>query len=114
MLEEAAVESGPRLEHLWEFDLPDRPRRWLIVAAWPVDGGHAGSAFLFSFAPSPEGPYTPAFAVSRPDAPKVVALPADLRGRLYVKVESRDQLRGQGRCEALCVDALAISYQATA
>ena len=26
VLEEAAVESGPQLKHLWEFDLPDRPR----------------------------------------------------------------------------------------
>ena len=114
VLEEAAVESGPQLKHLWEFDLPDRPRRWLVAAARRVDGGHAGNAFRFSFAPRPEGPYTPAFAVSGPDAPKVVELPADLRGKLYLKVESRDRSRGQGGCDALFVDALAISYQATA
>ena len=53
VLEEAAVESGPQLKHLWEFDLPDRPRRWLVAAARRVDGGHAGNAFRFSFAPRP-------------------------------------------------------------
>ncbi len=74
--------SAASFEHIWEFDLPNSAKRWLVVAAERIDGGHVGNAFRFSFASDPDGPYTPAFSVSGAGPVQVVELPESLRGKL--------------------------------
>jgi hypothetical protein len=103
--------NGDAFEHVWEFDLPDVDDCWLVVAANRIDGGHAGNAFQFAFAASPEGPYTDAFAVSGAEPAHVVKLPPALRGKLYVKAESNDHTDGWSGPDKLSVDAMAISYR---
>ena len=53
-----------RLNISGSLTFPKRGKRWLVVAAERIDGGHVGNVFRFSFASDPEGPYTPAFSVS--------------------------------------------------
>jgi hypothetical protein len=103
--------AGPPFEHIWQFDLPDTRKRWLVVAADRVDGGHVGNAFRFSFASDPEGPYTAAFSVSGVGPVQVVELPESLRGKLYVKAGSSDRVAAWSGQDQLAVDAMAISYR---
>ena len=111
VLEEAPVGEAMRLEHVWEFKLPDCARRWLVVAAERVDARYVSNAFGFSFASHPDGPFTDAFSVSQPGRAQVAELPDALRGRLYLKVESTDHSPGQGKRDQLRVDAMAIAYR---
>jgi hypothetical protein len=110
---EEAPGNGAAFEHVWEFDLPDVDACWLVVAANRISGGHAGNAFQFSFAASPEGPFTDAFAVFGTEPAHVVKLPAGLRGKLYLKAESSDHTDGWSGPDKLSVDAMAISYRST-
>jgi len=103
--------AGPPFEHIWEFGLPNAPKRWLVVAAERIDGGHVGNSFRFSFAGDPEGPYTAAFSVSDAEPAQVVELPESLQGKLYVKAESSDRVAAWGGQDQLAVDAMAISYR---
>ena len=109
VLEETPVGDSARLNHTWEFDLPDCPERFLVVAAQREDHGHHGNYFRFSCSSNPEGPFTEAFCVTNSDPPRVKELPSNLRGKLYVKAESHDHSRGQTACDQLRVDAMAIS-----
>ncbi len=109
VLEEDAGASEP-FQHLWEFELPAVPKRWLVVAAERVDGGHLDNSFQFSFANHPDGPYIPAFSISDTEPPQVVELPAEMRDKLYVKAESRDRVAVWNGQDQLVVDAMAISY----
>jgi hypothetical protein len=109
VFEEDAGANAP-FQHLWEFELPAVPKRWLVVAAERVDGGHLDNSFQFSFASHPDGPYTPAFSVSDSEPAQVVELPAEMRGKLYVKAESRDRVAVWNGQDQLIVDAIAISY----
>jgi len=111
VLEETLDGDCARLEHTWEFDLPDCPERFLVVAAERVDQGHRDNAFRFSYATNPEGPFTEAFRLERDGSPQVKELPAFLSGKLYVKVQSTDRSKGQVACDQLRVDAMAISYR---
>jgi len=111
VLEEAVVGGHARLEHIWEFDLPDTAERFLVIAAERVDRGHRNNAFRFSYASNPNGPYVQAFSVNITNSAQVRELPAVLRGKLYVKVESTDGSKGQLACDQLRVDAMAISYR---
>lgn len=111
VLEEAVVGDHTRLEHTWEFDLPDCAERFLVVAAERVDQGHRGNAFRFSYASNPGGPFTEAFNVTNSDLAQDKELPSLLRGKLYVKAESTDGSKGQLARDQLCVDAMAISYR---
>jgi hypothetical protein len=108
---EEASGNGAPFEHIWEFDLPQAPESWLVVAAERIDGGHAGNVFRFSFSSNPAGPYTPAFSVSGSGPAHVVELPAALRNKLYVKAESSDRSAGSSGQDKLSVDAMAISYR---
>lgn len=108
---EEASGAGTPLEHIWEFELPETPSRWLVVAAERIDGGHVGNAFRFSFASDPDGPYTAAFSVSDVESAQVVKLSESLRGKLYVKARSSDRVAPWGGQDQLAVDAMAISYQ---
>jgi len=58
VLEEAVVGDHARLDHTWEFVLPDCAERFLVVAAERVDQGHLDNAFRFSYASNPDGPFT--------------------------------------------------------
>ena len=98
-------------QHAWEFELPKARQRWLVVAATRIDGGHAGNEFCFGYGSDSEGPFTPAFTVTGDDAAHVVELPADLQGKLYLNVHSRNKTSAGRSPDRLCVDALAISYQ---
>jgi hypothetical protein len=111
VLEEAVVGDHARLDHTWEFDLPDCAERFLVIAAERVDQGHRGNAFRFSYASSSDGPYTKAFNVTNSDSAQEKELPSALHGRLYVKVESSDGSKGRLACDQLRVDAMAISYR---
>jgi hypothetical protein len=111
ILEETLDGDCARLEHTWEFDLPDCPERFLVVAAERVDQGHRDNAFRFSYATNLEGPFTEAFSLKRDGSPLVKELPAFLGGKLYVKVQSTDRSKGQVACDQLRVDAMAISYR---
>ena len=105
-------EAGPDgLEHTWEFDLPDAPERWLTIAA-ARRGGAGPGAFRFSIAARAEGPYAEVFRVAGVGHPDAAAIPDDLRGRLFVKVEGPGPESGSDRPARLEVDALAISYPA--
>lgn len=97
-------------EHIWEFDLPRAPNRWLVVDAERIDGGHVGNVFQFSFGSHPEGPYTPAFSVSGLGPAHVVELPTALRDKLYLKAQSSDRSLAGGSPDQLNVDAMAVSY----
>jgi hypothetical protein len=97
-------------EHIWEFDLPKSPNRWLVVDAERIDGGHVGNVFRFSFGSHPDGPYTPAFEVSGLGPAHVMELPAGLRDKLYVKAQSSDRSLAGGSPDQLNVDAMAVSY----
>ena len=103
-------EVGPDgLEHTWEFDLPDVADRWLtIAAARRGDGAGPDGAFRFAIAARAEGPYAEVSRVAGVGHPDAVAIPDDLRGRLFVRVEGPKS--GSGRPDRLEVDALAISY----
>jgi hypothetical protein len=109
---EEASGNGTPFEHIWEFDLPEAPARWLVVAAERIKGGHAGNVFQFSYASHADGPYTPAFPVSGSGPAQVVELPAPLRNKLYVKTASSDRAPGSS-ADQLAVDAMAISYQSS-
>jgi hypothetical protein len=111
VLVETPAGGGVRLEHTWEFDLPDCPERFLVVASAREDHGHQGNYFRFSYSSSPEGPFTEAFCVTNSDAARVKELASNLRGKLYVKAESGDRSPGQTACDQLRVDAMAISYR---
>jgi len=105
------LEEGPEgLEHLWDFDLPDAAERRLVIAAARVSGGRAGNAFRFSYAETPEGPFTQAALISGTQRPSAVRIPDKLRGRLYLKVVSTDQTREASQGDRLEIDALSISY----
>ncbi len=110
VLEEAVVGDHTRLDHTWEFDLPDCAERFLVIAAERVDQGHRENAFRFSYASNPDGPFTEAFDVTNSDSAQEKELPSALRGKLYVKVESTDS-QGQPARDQLRVDAMAISYR---
>lgn len=112
VLEEIAGSEKP-FEHIWEFDLPAEQERWLVVAAERIDGGNPGNEFRFSFSDRPDGPYTSAFSVKGKDSAQVVALPATLKDKLYVRVEgSKSTVNSNGQ-DQLAVDAMAISYQSS-
>jgi hypothetical protein len=110
VFEEIAGSEQP-FEHIWEFDLPTVQGRWLVVAAERLDGGNTGNEFRFSYSDRPAGPYTPAFSVRGEDPAQVVALPATLQSKLYVKVESSKRAADSQHKDRLVVDAMAISYQ---
>jgi hypothetical protein len=110
VLEEDAG-SGQPFQHVWEFALPDAPKRWLVVAAERIDVGHLANEFQFSFADSPDGPFTPAFSISGAGHPQVVELPESLRDKLYVKAASSTRVDASGEQDQLAVDAMAISYR---
>jgi hypothetical protein len=112
VIEESAV-AGERLEHIWEFELPQAAKRWLVVAAERSDGGHLGNSFAFSIANDPAGPYTPAFSVEDAEAPQVVAVPEVFQGKLYVKAESTSPTAEWSGQDQLLVDAMAISYRSS-
>jgi hypothetical protein len=104
--------AGAPFQHVWEFELPNSAKRWLVVAADRIDGGHVGNSFRFSFASDPEGPYTTAFSVSGADSVHVVELPDSLPDKLlYVKAESGEQAAPWSGQDQLAVDAMAISYR---
>jgi hypothetical protein len=109
VLEEAV--GGAPLEHIWEFNLPDASKRWLVVAAERIAGGHLGNQFRFSYGTSPEGPFTPAFGITGKGPAHVVELPAELHGKFYVKVEGSDQSAVGSGPDRLVVDAISISYR---
>jgi hypothetical protein len=110
IFEESGGDAVP-FTQIWEFSLPNAPARWLVVDAERIDGGHADNVFGFSFASSPDGPYTPAFSVSGAKSAQVVELPASLRNKLYVKAESSLPATASSGRDTLAVDAMAISYQ---
>ena len=103
--------AGTQFEHIWEFVLPNAGKRWLVVAAERIDGGHVGNAFHFSFSSDPEGPYTTAFSVSGVEPVQVVELPKSLRDKLYVKADGNDRVAPWSGQDQLAVDAMAISYR---
>jgi hypothetical protein len=111
VLEESVSSAGAHLDHTWEFELPNNPERFLVVAAERVDGGHRGNAFAFSYASNPTGPFTAAFRVSGSGSAQVSELPAGLSGKLFVRAESTDCEHGQMSRDQLRVDAMAISYR---
>lgn len=111
VLEETPVGDSPRLDHAWEFDLPDCPERFLVVAAEREDRGHQSNYFRFSYSSNPQGPFTDAFCVTNSDAVRVKELASKLRGKLFVKAESGDRSPGQTACDQLRVDAMAISHR---
>jgi len=111
VLEETPVGDSARLDHTWEFDLPDCVERFLVVAAEREDHGHQGNYFRFSYSTKPDGPFTEAFCVTNSDAARVKELPSNLRGTLYLKAESHDHSPGHNACDQLRVDAMAISYR---
>jgi hypothetical protein len=110
VLEEEPVDGGA-FEHVWEVDLPDAEKRWLVVTAKRVDGGHADNAFRFSCADKPAGPYVEAFVVDGAEGTQLAALPAEFKSTLYVKAESTDRTAGATGQDRLVVDALAVTYQ---
>jgi hypothetical protein len=111
VLEEAVVGDHAWLDHTWEFDLPDCAERFLVIAAERVDHGHRDAGFRFSYANSPDGPFTKAFDVTNSDSAQEMELPSALHGKLYVKVESTDASKGRLSRDQLRVDAMAISYR---
>jgi hypothetical protein len=113
VLEEESNAAAP-FEHVWEFDLPNAAKRWLVVDAERIDGGHVGNAFRFSFSGEPDGPYSLAFSVSGVDPVQVVELPKSLQGKLYVRVQSSDRVAAWAGQDQLVVDAMAISYRSDA
>ena len=114
VLEESQVGQAMSLEHLWQFNLPDSSGRWLVVAAEPENAGPEGAAFRFSFASHPDGPFTEAFSLSKPQPERpaqVAELPDALRGSLYLKVESTHRSPAKGKPASLRVDAMAIAHR---
>jgi hypothetical protein len=113
VLEEAEAGGAMRLEHIWNFELPEVGRRWLVVSAHSVGVGGPNHDFEFSYAGSPDGPYRKAFtiSVSLNDAAHFVELPPAIRGRLYVKAQSAAHSASAGKPGRLSVDAMAITYQ---
>lgn len=113
VLEEAEAGGAMRLEHIWDFELPEVDRRWLVVSAHSIDGGGPNHEFEFSYAGSPSGPYRQAFTVdiSSKDIAQFIELPPDLHGKLYVKVQSATHSGNAGNPGRLSVDAIAITYQ---
>jgi hypothetical protein len=110
VLEEEPDAAAP-FEHVWELDLPNAAKRWLVVDAERIDGGHVGNTFRFSYSSALEGPYTTAFSLSGAGPVHVVELPKSLEGKLYVKVQSSDRVAAWCGQDQLAVDALAISYR---
>jgi len=117
VLREAPVGDCDRLEHVWTIPLPETLSAWLSVEARCEDGGDADRGFRFSYATSPDGPYSPLFVVRPPDkGPSQrqkygCGLPPGVRGTVYVKAEDTDRTAGQRRPDTLCVDALYILYE---
>ena len=111
ILEEAPASDYVHLQHVWEFALPDCSERFLVVAAEREKGGENNNAFVFSYAPHPEGPYTKAFVVQGKDEPHILELPASIGGKLYLKAESTDTSAGRLAPDRLRVDAMAISHR---
>jgi hypothetical protein len=111
VLEETHAGGSARLNHAWEFDLPDCPERFLVVASAREDHGHRSNYFRFSYSSHRKGPFTEAFCVTNSDAAQVKELASNLQGKLYVKAESGDCSPGQTACDQLRVDAMAISYR---
>jgi hypothetical protein len=111
LLKESQVGDHTRLEHIWEFDLPDCAERFLVVAAERLDRGHQNNSFRFSYATNSAGPFTEAFRITNSVTAQVEELSAALQGKLYLKVESTDAANGQLNCDQLSVDAMAISYR---
>ncbi len=99
------------LEHLWVFQLPDIAKRWLVIAAERIDGGNLGNEFRFSYATSPKGPFTPAFSIVGKGPAQVVELPAELRGKFYVKAESSGHSDNWSGPDRLAVDAISITFR---
>jgi hypothetical protein len=109
VLEEGPAGVRPRLDHVWELELPAATERHLVVAAGEVDTARPGNTFQFSLATQPAGPYTRAFAVDKSDAKQWLALPATLNGKLYVRLESTDASAGPSG--SIAVDAMAVSHR---
>jgi hypothetical protein len=114
VLEEATAGDTTRLDHIWEFDLPRNRERFLVVAAERVDGGHQNNAFRFSYANRPNGSYLEAFCITNSSRPSYCELPAHLRGKLYVRVESTNHSPGQSGRDQLRVDAMVVSCRSDA
>jgi hypothetical protein len=114
VLEESRAGDTVRLEHIWDFNLPENARRWLVVSAHGVSSSNQGDGFLFSYAASPGGPYTPAFTVACTPSDKVhfVELPVRMNGKVYVKAESTNRSPEAPQIlRKLSIDAMAITFQ---
>lgn len=105
--------SAGRFEHVWEIDAPQITDRWLVVDAKRIDGGHANNQFEFSVAADANGTFTPLFSVADSDPPHLAKLPAELRGKVFVKAASISPTGGGDACDKLSVDAMAITYRDT-
>lgn len=110
VLEEARASDYVHLDHTWEFNLPGAQERYLVVAAERSSRGSNGNAFRFSYSSDADGPFREAFYITNSAQAESVELPAALRGKLYVRVESTDRSPGRLAPDRLKVDALAISY----
>ena len=110
VLEEARASEYVHLDHTWEFNLPTAQERYLVVAAERTSRGSNGNAFRFSYSSEPDGPFREAFHLTNSSQAQAVELPAALRGKLYVRVESTDRSPGRLAPDRLKVDAMAISY----
>ena len=109
VLEEGPAGAGVRLDHVWELELPAATERHLVVAAGEVETARPGNTFQFSYATQAAGPHTQAFAVNKSDTKRWLALPASLKGKVYVRVESTDA--SAGPAGSIAVDAMAISHR---
>jgi hypothetical protein len=110
VLEEARASDYVYLDRTWEFNLPGAQERYLVVAAERSSRGSNGNAFRFSYSSDADGPFREAFHITNSAQAESVELPAALRGKLYVRVESTDRSPGQLAPDRLKVDAMAISY----
>ena len=91
---------------------PKRGKRWLVVAAERIDGGHVGNVFRFSFASrSRRAVHARFLGVRRRIRLKWSNCPPHFENKLYVKAESSDRSLGWSGQDQLSVDAMAISYR---
>lgn len=113
VLEEVRAGDELRLEHIWDFDVPDIERRWLVVSAHGVGDGRQDRNFEFSYASRADGPYTPAFTVpfSVSNSVHFTELPSDIKGNAFIKVENTRQPPSAREPGRLGVDAIQITYQ---
>jgi len=111
VLEETKTDRGFRLDHIWEFELPSASERFLVVAAERDKNNHPNNTFRFSFASAPGGPFVEALRVGAPAEPQFIQIPDQLKGKLYVRVESTEHSSEQSAPDQLRVDAMAISHQ---